>query len=145
MFDRKIYYKNYWKTRPEQYEIHKAKVREYNRSHPKSNDNKKHSKNWRKNLKIEIFSHYSGTNPPQCANPFGEHDKPYTTLEALSIDHINNDGAERRRNNKQNTSSRIYLWLKKKKYPEGFQVLCMNCQWIKKHKFEESKILYSEP
>jgi len=26
----------------------------------------------------------------------------------------------------------LYMWLKKYKYPEGYQTLCMNCQFIKK-------------
>jgi hypothetical protein len=27
---------------------------------------------------------------------------------------------------------RFYLWLKTNKYPSGYQVLCMNCQFVKK-------------
>lgn len=42
----------------------------------------------------------------------------------LDIDHINNDGASHRR---KVGRSKIERWLKKNKYPEGFQVLCANC------------------
>lgn len=50
----------------------------------------------------------------------------------LTIDHINNDGAEHR---KTLTSAgggyAIYSWLVENDFPEGFQVLCWNCQWGK--------------
>jgi hypothetical protein len=88
-------------------------------------------KNARK-LKIEVLSHYSDTNPPQCANLFGEHDKPYTTIEALTIDHINDNGAEERKENGRRGGASFYALLKQRKYPLGYQVLCWNCQWIKR-------------
>ena len=47
---------------------------------------------------------------------------------ALTIDHINGNGAEHRRN----ITGNFYQWLIKNDYPDGFQVLCMNCQWIKR-------------
>jgi hypothetical protein len=43
----------------------------------------------------------------------------------LTIDHIDGGGAEHRR--KLPGSSGIYRWLKKKHYPEGFRILCWNC------------------
>ena len=46
--------------------------------------------------------------------------------ELLQIDHINNDGAEHRKKVKN-----IYKWLIKNEYPNGFQVLCANCNWLK--------------
>ena len=51
----------------------------------------------------------------------------------LSIDHVNNDGAEHRRQlgkfdgNGKGAGSQTMKWLKDNGYPEGFQVLCMNC------------------
>ena len=52
----------------------------------------------------------------------------------LSIDHINNDGAEERRSGKYGSSgSAFYLWLRKNAFPAGYQVLCMNCQ-VGKHR-----------
>ena len=51
------------------------------------------------------------------------------TIEAfLSLDHINNDGADHRR---AVDRRKIYKWLKVNGYPEGFQVLCMNCNFGK--------------
>ena len=31
----------------------------------------------------------------------------------------------------------FYLWLKRNNFPEGFQTLCMNCQWLKKEENRE--------
>lgn len=45
----------------------------------------------------------------------------------LTIDHINNDGAEHRRKIKRTAGSVFYSWLIANKFPEGFQILCWNC------------------
>ena len=57
----------------------------------------------------------------------------FTDERALSIDHINNDGAEHRRRmyGDKLPDPRLYMWLRARSYPEGFQTLCMNCQFIK--------------
>jgi hypothetical protein len=49
----------------------------------------------------------------------------------LSIDHVNNDGAEHKRSMKLNTGEQLHRWLIRNNFPEGFQVLCMNCNWGK--------------
>lgn len=54
----------------------------------------------------------------------------------LSIDHIFNNGAEHRREVRPTAKDNgvgvsILTWLKKHKYPAGFQVLCMNCNFGK--------------
>ena len=52
----------------------------------------------------------------------------------LSIDHIDNDGAKERRSGEYNGGgSAFYNWLRKSKFPKGYQVLCMNCQ-VGKHR-----------
>jgi hypothetical protein len=46
----------------------------------------------------------------------------------LTLDHVNNDGAEHRRQIQSgNESKNLYTWLKKHGYPSGFQVMCQNC------------------
>lgn len=72
-------------------------------------------------LRDEIFENYGGYVCTCC----GETEKIF-----LTIDHINNDGAKHR---KEIGSSNLYRWLRDNKYPEGFQVLCMNCQWGKRN------------
>jgi hypothetical protein len=52
----------------------------------------------------------------------------------LSIDHIDNNGAEERKSGLYSGSGyAFYRWLRKSDFPSGYQVLCMNCQ-IGKHK-----------
>ena len=41
----------------------------------------------------------------------------------LSIDHVNNDGAEHRKK----IGKRLYRWIKRYKYPKTFRLLCYNC------------------
>lgn len=48
----------------------------------------------------------------------------------LGVDHINGNGAEHRRAIGR-AKKDIYGWLHKNDYPEGFQTLCMNCNWAK--------------
>ena len=75
--------------------------------------------------RAEVYAAYGGYKC-QCCNE--------TEPMFLSIDHINNDGAEERKSGKYNGSgSAFYLWLCKNNFPSGYQVLCMNCQ-VGKHK-----------
>ena len=46
----------------------------------------------------------------------------------LSIDHINGGGNQ----HKKSISGSMYPWLQREGYPEGYQTLCMNCQWVKR-------------
>lgn len=48
----------------------------------------------------------------------------------LTIDHIENDGAEHRKNIGEG-SGRLYRWLKANQFPVGFQILCANCHLSK--------------
>lgn len=51
-----------------------------------------------------------------------------TEMGFLTIDHTNNNGATHR---KKIGRVNIYLWLKNNNYPSGFQVLCMQCNFVK--------------
>jgi len=76
-------------------------------------------------LKMLVFDGYGG---PMCAC-CGE-----SEILFLSIDHINEDGAEHRRKlGKRYGWSGFYSWLKQNNFPTGFQVLCHNCN-IAKHR-----------
>ena len=52
-------------------------------------------------------------------------------LEFLTIDHIDNSGAQHRR--EIMGGGALYRWLRKKGFPQdNFQCLCMNCNWSKR-------------
>ena len=70
-------------------------------------------------VRLECLQHIGGLETPQCAC-CGE-----ATFEFLTIDHVNNDGAEHRRDGVGSTS--LMCWLKRNNWPDGFQVLCWNC------------------
>ena len=59
----------------------------------------------------------------------------------FEIDHINGNGAKQFRKLKRRGTS-FYSWLRKEKFPVGYQTLCVNCQWIKRYeKGEHNKCL----
>lgn len=71
--------------------------------------------------KAKVFEHYG----MQCAC-CGE-----STLMFLTIDHINNNGAEHRRKLKSAGGSSFFSWIVRNNFPDGFQTLCRNCNWGK--------------
>lgn len=77
---------------------------------------------------MKAISHYSG-GVVACANPYNEHVIPYINPLALTIDHLEGGGVKHR---KETRYWSFYKWLARQGYPTGFQVLCMNCQMIKK-------------
>jgi hypothetical protein len=82
-----------------------------------------HTKEKNQNKKFSVLAIYS-KGQPKCAC-CGE-----TNIEFLTIDHVNNDGSKYRK--KINCrGSGIYYWLIKNHFPEGIQVLCMNCNFAK--------------
>jgi len=73
--------------------------------------------------RLTALARYSKTSPPSCAR-CGIDD-----IDVLTIDHINNNGAEERKNEKY--GGHLALLLKQCDYPEGYQVLCRNCNYKK--------------
>ena len=67
--------------------------------------------------RITVLQHYSGSEIPYCAC-CGE-----SRIEFLAVDHINGDGAEHRKKYPGN----MFVWLIKNNFPDGFQILCHNC------------------
>jgi hypothetical protein len=76
----------------------------------------------RAKAKHECFVQYGGYICACC----GE-----TEPKFLTIDHVNNDGYMRRKYGKEPSGASSYAYLRKMGYPEGFQVLCMNCNFGK--------------
>lgn len=48
----------------------------------------------------------------------------------LSLDHINGGGRKQRKELRK-TGTAFYSWLCSQGFPDGLQVLCMNCNWAK--------------
>ncbi len=55
----------------------------------------------------------------------------YENVKALSVDHINGKTANEPTDKKLNGIG-MYLWLIREIFPQGYQTLCMNCQFIKR-------------
>ena len=74
---------------------------------------------YRQRLKVEVFSYYSnGTIECRCC---GEN-----KIEFLTINHIFGNGREHRRKLGRGGTT-LYRWLRKNDFPNGFEVLCYNC------------------
>lgn len=79
-------------------------------------------KKYREKLKLTVMTHYcNGTPRCMCC---GEKE-----IKFLVIDHINGCGTKRRK--VEPSGSPIHIFLKARKFPEGYQVLCHNCNAAK--------------
>jgi len=76
--------------------------------------------------KVRILSFYS--NPPSIpiCNNCGEQD-----IDVLCLDHINGGGSRHVRD----LTTTLYGWILQNNFPDGFQVLCANCN-LKKARLE---------
>lgn len=83
------------------------------RAHSRENAN-----NYHKKLRFDALTAYS-VGGLKCAC-CGENN-----IEFLAIDHINGGGNQHKKVIGKN--KRFYLWLKENNYPEGFRILCHNC------------------
>lgn len=97
------------------------KLKERSHSPERKEQQNKTNKLLRKKHRDIVFEHYAG-NPPKCAC-CGESEYYF-----LTIDHI--DGGARRDNRlkiRPNSGHSLWRWLIQHNFPEGFQVLCYNC------------------
>lgn len=89
-------------------------------------ENKQWRKEWlsrrRKQMKDAAFNAYGGY---QCV-----HCKESDPV-VLTLDHVNNDGAQHRKNLGNKGGTEFFEVLRRENYPSGFQVLCRNCNWRK--------------
>ncbi len=76
----------------------------------------KKAKRWAKSRML-VFDHY-GWKCVCCGEDISEF---------LSIDHVGGGGAEHRK--EIGGTGRIYHWLVKNDFPEGFETVCRNCNW----------------
>lgn len=116
------HYQRYKKYYGEYYQTHKEKIKKYKESRKEElkkysieykYKNKKRIRAKRQKKRKLVIEHYGG----KCVC-CGE-----KRIEFLAIDHINNDGNEHRKK----LTTKIFYWLIKNNYPDGFQILCHNC------------------
>jgi hypothetical protein len=91
---------------------------------------KTYASNFRIKIKKEVLSYYGGGEAKCIICGFDN-------IDALCIDHINNNGAEERKNiygNNSRAGATFYNKLKVKKFPPGYQTLCANHNMIKELK-----------
>lgn len=76
--------------------------------------------------RLEVLTHYGG-NPPKCVC-CGE-----PIIEFLTVDHINGGGEKHRKQirSKNGKKTNFYRWLIDNNFPEGYQVMCSNCNMAK--------------
>ena len=85
-------------------------------------DISKYNKKRNAENKLLVVKHYSN-GKMRCACCGESH------IEFLAIDHVNNNGASHRK--VDNSAKNLPYWLIKNGYPDGFQILCHNCNWAK--------------
>ena len=68
-------------------------------------------------VKFQTIEHYGG----RC-NCCGEN-----ILAFLTIDHIAGSGCKHRKEIGTQAGKSFYYWLRRNKFPDGYQVLCFNC------------------
>jgi len=103
--------------------------RNYRNSHKQQL--RKYAQRRSREIKLDVLSHYSKNGGEPVCTRCG-----FSDIRALSIDHILGGGSYHRRLYSK-TGKQFYRFLKKEGYPNGYQVLCMNCQFIKRHEKEE--------
>lgn len=86
------------------------------------------NRDYRKKVKEDIIEHY--TRGRMKCKFCGISD-----MEVLTLDHINGKGRKHRED--IGGSGVFYNWIIRENFPEGFQVLCRNCNTIKMHENKE--------
>lgn len=112
---------------------HREYYRKYRKRQSWKEYHKEHNKLYYERLKYLVFEHYGF----QC-EICGESD-----FSQLSIDHINNDGSQHRKELSMNGGGlNIYSWLIRNNFPPGFQTLCIKCNHKKWVEFkDQSKLM----
>lgn len=90
-----------------------------------------YKRGYRQAIKIRVLSHYSDGGVPRCEKC------GYEDIRALSLDHINGDGKKQVEAAGVWFGTNYYIWLERNGFPDGLQVLCMNCQFIKRAENKE--------
>ena len=91
---------------------------------------------WRDNIKLreDAFKAYGGARCINCGEDY---------IHVLVLDHIDSDGNRERAELKEKfgvtPGNGFYRYLKRQKWPIGYQVLCHNCNFLKERRPEQYK------
>ncbi len=109
------------------YRENKDKLRKEKREYYQKNKeviqvkNKRYYLDWKYYNRFQVIFHYS--NGKMCCKNCGEN-----INEFLTIDHINGNGNKHR---KSIGYVDLYSWLRRNNFPDGYQILCYNCNLSK--------------
>ena len=136
---RKRYWKNPELRRKEEKEYRSKNIekwRKWDRENYQKNKEKIKNKNKKHNIKLKYgaMEHYCN-GEARCMNSNCAVIGGMKDIRALSIDHIGGGGYKHTKIVGRGSS--FYKWLKRNNYPEGFQVLCFNCNHIKAYENHE--------
>jgi hypothetical protein len=117
-------------------------INEYARNWHKDHLARAHKTDEKSRIKVrtDVLLHYTRVFDSEATTPHCNH-CPFSDIRALSLDFIIGG---HRASGWPTGGLRLYVLLKKKGYPEGWQVLCMNCQFIKKKVNKEQSHRVSE-
>lgn len=132
--EHKDYFKQYWKTRKKQKGINRARSNaKYKIKHPEKYKAmmRECQRVYRTKIKYATLTHFSD-GKMRCAR-CGE-----SRPACLTIDHIKGGGRQHRLAIGTGDGTQFYRWLLKNGSRKDFQVLCMNCQWVKRFEGRET-------
>jgi len=114
------------RTERASHQKHKVKRNQYNREYSKRHlpERALCARKSRAKTKLEILTHYGKDGFAQCCwNGCAVDD-----VDMLTIDHVNDDGAAKRKDGTHARGFSFYVQLRMDGYPEGYQTLCANHQ-----------------
>ena len=117
---RKVAYEK-WKSENRAYYLKQGK--EYNQKHTKE------KQEWNYNRRLLVLRNYSKKSISECQIC---HENK---IDFLTIDHI--DGVKR---NDGRGGSRLVNYLIRNDFPDGYQILCGNCNWLKEFQYKEKQL-----
>jgi len=114
-------------------ECSRRRHREYSRRYNKKPRSRARGRAYVARLKLAVLGHYSPELRCQCELLQCWHSGscPIHDSRLLCIDHISGGGRRHTESLGRSAGAGFYNWLKKNGFPEGFQVLCQNCNWMK--------------
>lgn len=123
------YQRKYYQEHKEKWHAHRVAYEEQRKEKYRTDSdyrNKRlaHHRQRTYRLRMEVLKHYGGASP-KCAC-CGE-----ANWQFLAIDHVYGNGVKHRKTVHVRSGTGFFYWLKRNNFPEGFQVLCFNCNFAK--------------